>query len=117
MRHQEDLSFLGAVLSTSVVLCVLFSSGAGAASASPSGLISFENADVQTVIKEVAALTGITFLFDPEQVRGKITLLSPKDVSPTEVLDLLRSALALHGYALLRRAEATWIVPADRVSL
>ena len=102
-------------LSTGVVLCVLFSSGTGQASATPSGSISFENADIQTVVKQVAALTGITFLFDPEQVRGKITLLSPKGVSPTEALDLLRSALALHGYTLHSRAEATWIVPADRV--
>jgi GspD-like, N0 domain len=81
----------------------------------PSGPISFENADIQTVVKQVAALTGITFLFDPEQVRGKITVLSPKTRSPTEALDLLRSALALHGYTLHSRAEATWIVPADRV--
>jgi hypothetical protein len=84
-----DVSFLGAMRSTGVVLCVLFSLGAGPASATPSGPISFENADIQTVVKQVAALTGITFLFDPEQVRGKITLLSPKRVSPTEALDLL----------------------------
>jgi general secretion pathway protein D len=115
MRPQVVLSVQGAMLSTSIVLCVLFSSGAGPASATPSGAISFENADIQTVVKQVAALTGITFLFDPEQVRGKITLLSPKGVSSTEALDLLRSALALHGYSLVSRAEATWILPADRV--
>jgi general secretion pathway protein D len=115
MRPQVAVSFLGAMLSTGVVLCVLFSSGGGPASATPSEPISFENADIQTVVKQVAALTGITFLYDPEQVRGKITLLSPKRVSPTEALDLLRSALALHGYTLHRRAEATWIVPADRI--
>jgi general secretion pathway protein D len=115
MRPQVVLSFQGALVSTGVVVCVLFWSGAGPASATPSGAISFENADIQTVVKQVAALTGITFLFDPEQVRGKITLLSPKGVSPTEALDLLKSALALRGYTLLRRAEATWIVPAARV--
>jgi hypothetical protein len=42
-------------------------------------------------------------------------VVSPKGVSPTEALDLLKSALALHGYTLLSRAEATWIVPVDRV--
>jgi type II secretory pathway component GspD/PulD (secretin) len=87
---------LGALVSTGVALCVLFWSGAGPASATPSGAIFFENADIQTVVKQVAAL-------------------SPKGVSSTEALDLLRSALALHGYSLLSRAEATWIVPADRV--
>lgn len=115
MKPQEDLPWRGAVLSTGVVLCVLFSSGARPALATPAGPISFENVDVQTVVKQVAALTGITFLFDPEQVRGKITLLAPKGLSPTEALVLLQSALALHGYTLLSRPEATWIVPADRV--
>jgi type II secretory pathway component GspD/PulD (secretin) len=107
MRPQKVLSFLGSVLSTGVALCILFST-----SSEP---IYLENVDVQTVVKQVAALTGITFLFDPEQVRGKITVLSPKDVSRREALDLLKSALALHGYTLLSRAEATWIVPAHRV--
>src|SRR4029453_8620601 len=115
MRPQEVLSFLGSVLSTGVALCILFSSGVAPASATSSEPIYLENVDVQTVVKHVAALTGITFLFDPEQVRGKITVLSPKGVSPTEALDLLKSVLALHGYSLLSRAEATWIVPADRV--
>jgi general secretion pathway protein D len=115
MRPQKVLSFLGSVLSPGVALCILFSSGVAPASATSSEPIYLENVDVQTVVKHVAALTGITFLFDPEQVRGKITVLSPKGVSRTEALDLLKSALALHGYTLLRRAEATWIVPADRV--
>src|SRR6266849_5328724 len=76
----------------------------------------FENADLQTVIKKVGELTGTTFLFDPEQVKGKITLLSPRKVSPEEVLKLLRSALTLHGYTLLKKEEGTWIVPAEKAT-
>ena len=44
-----------------VLLCLLFWSGAAPASAATSGPISFENVDIQTVVKQVAALTGITF--------------------------------------------------------
>src|SRR4029450_2930120 len=116
MRPQEALSFLVSVLSTGVPLCILFSSGVAPASATSSEPIYLENVDVQTVVKHVAALTGIPFLFAPEQLRGKIAVLSPKGVSPTEALALLKSALALHRYTLLRRADATWIVPADRMS-
>ena len=29
---------------------------------------------------------------------------------------ILKSALALHGYTLIGRAEGTWIVPAERVA-
>ncbi len=115
MRPQEVLSFLGSVLLTGVALCILFSSEVASASATSSEPLYLENVDVHTVVKQVAALTGITFLFDPEQVRGKITVLSPKGVSPTEALNLLKSALALHGYTLLSRAEATWIVPVAQV--
>jgi len=116
MRSPRHFPLLDATLVTGVFLCLLFVSAAGPALAATSGPFTFENADIQTVVKQVATLTGITFLFDPEQVKGKITLLSPKGVSPTEALGLLKSALALHGYTLLGRAEGTWIVPAERVA-
>jgi type II secretory pathway component GspD/PulD (secretin) len=60
----------------------------------------------------VARVTGIPFLFDPDPVKGKIMLVAPGEVTPARALELLRSALALHGYALVGRAEAMWIVPA-----
>ena len=110
------MSYVGRTCRTRVGLCLLFVSAAGPALAATSGPFTFENADIQTVVKQVAMLTGITFLFDPEQIKGKITLLAPKGVSPTEALELLRSALALHGYTLLGRADGTWIVPAERVA-
>lgn len=105
-------------LITPVLRVLLVVLAAGPALAETSGPFTFENADIQTVVKQVATVTGITFLFDPEQVTGRITLLPPKDkdVSPAEALDLLRSALALHGYTLLARDEGTWIVPAQRVA-
>ena len=116
MRSPRHFSLLDATLLTGVFLCLLFVSAAGPALAATSRPFTVENADIQTVVRQVATLTGITFLFDPEQVKGKITLLSPKDVSRTEALELLKSALALHGYTLLGRAEGTWIVPAERVA-
>ena len=43
-------------------------------------------------------------------------MLAPKPVPAAEALELLKSALALHGYTLVRRAEGTWIVPAERMA-
>lgn len=77
----------------------------------------FENADIRQVIKQVGEFTGTTFLFDPEQVKGKITLLAAKEVSPTEALRLLQSALALRGYTMVVREEGTWIVPGEQAAL
>jgi type II secretory pathway component GspD/PulD (secretin) len=115
MRSELSPSFVGTLLS-SVLLCLLVGCPPGPAWAASSEGLSFENADIHTIVKQVGRLTGITFLFDPEQVKGKITLLSPKSVSPGEALALLRSALALHGYTLLSRAEGIWIVPAERLA-
>ena len=63
----------------------------------------FENAEISTVLKRVSELTGLTILFDPEEIQGRITLFSSRRVSSHEALELLESALALHGYRLLEK--------------
>ena len=73
--------------------------------------LAVENVELQALIKQVGALTRTTFLFDPAQVKGKITLLSPKQLSPEEALQLLESALTLHGYTMRKQEVGTWIVP------
>jgi general secretion pathway protein D len=98
----------------SALLCLFLLLPLEAAWATNEVAFTFENADIQTVIKKIGELTGITFLFNPEQVKGKISLLPPKKVSPEEALKLLQSALALHGYALLKKEGGTWIVPAEK---
>ena len=97
----------------SALLCLCVLIPVQAAGASTEVTLTFEDTNVQTVIKKVGELTGTTFFFDPEQVKGKITILAPRKVSPESALQLLQSALALHGYALVRRAEGIWVVPAE----
>ena len=117
MRSPRHFSLLDATLLTGVLLlCLLFVFEADTALAASSGPFTFENADIQTVVKQVATLTGITFLFDPEQVKGKITLLSPKNVSPTEMPRAPEVRSRLTRLVLLGRDEGTWIVPAERVA-
>jgi general secretion pathway protein D len=113
-----QLRLLGAAtpLLPGILLCLFLMRPLGPAWASTSEVFTFENADISTVAKEIGRFTGTTLLFDPEQVKGRITLLAPKPVSPPEALELLKSALALHGYTLVRRAEGTWIVPAEQVA-
>ena len=79
-------------------------------------LFTFENADVHAVLKKASELTGMTFLFDPEQVKGKITILPAKKVSPEEALQLLQSALTLHGYALVSEKGVGRVVPAAQAA-
>jgi general secretion pathway protein D len=107
--HPKKLSW------AAVSLALLLVAAPGAALEASRSQLAFKNTDIQTVIEEVARLTGTTFLFDPARVKGKITLLAAGEVTPAQALELLRSALALHGYALVARPEATWIVPSHAV--
>ena len=103
-------------LAWTVLLGVLVVSLPGPARAAPAEPFAFEKAEVSTVVRHVGQLTGITFLFDPDQVKGRITVLSPTSVSPAEALELLKSALALHGYRLVSSAGGMWIVPGERLA-
>jgi general secretion pathway protein D len=116
MKSQLGVFVVATTLFPGILLCLLLMRPASPAWATSSGTFGFENADIDTIVKEIGRLTGTTFLFDPEQVKGRITLLAPRPVSPAEALELLKSALALHGYALVPRSEGTWIVPAERIA-
>jgi GspD-like, N0 domain len=100
---------LGSLLFALLLLCPL-----RAVWATQEVSFSFENTDISTVIKKVGEFTKTTFLFNPELVKGKLTLLAPQKVSPQAALRLLQSALALHGYRMVRKAAGTWIVPAGQ---
>ncbi len=38
-------------------------------------ILAIVNVEISAVIKRVSELTGLTFLFDPEEVKGRITRL------------------------------------------
>ena len=99
-----------------VSLAVALTTAPGSAVGGPQSQLVFKNADIQTVIEEVARLTGTTFLFDPARVQGKITVLAAGEGTPAQALELLRSALALHGYLLVARPEGMWILPAQEAA-
>ena len=74
----------------------------------------FEDEAIQSVLKKASELTGISYIFDPEQVQGKITILAPEKVSLDEAQKLLRSALAVKGYALQLEGGIARVVPAKQ---
>ncbi len=80
------------------------------AGATPQVAVTFENTDLQRVIKEIGQRTKTTFLFDPAQVKGKITLLVPHKVTPEQAIRLLGEALRMQGYAMRKKADRLWIV-------
>jgi type II secretory pathway component GspD/PulD (secretin) len=102
--------------SAASLLGLLLTTYPAAALGTPRAPFTFDNADIKVVVAEVARLTGITFLYDPADVKGAITVIAPGEVTPAHALQLLGSALALHGYAIVSRPEGMWIVRARDVA-
>jgi type II secretory pathway component GspD/PulD (secretin) len=103
-------------LVAALALALLLANHPTAALGTPGAPFTFDNVDLKVVVAEVARRTQTTFLYDPAHVKGTITVVGPADVTPAHALELLRSALALHGYAIVARPESMWIVRADDIA-
>ncbi len=60
----------------------------------------YPNADIADVIKAISELTGRNFIVDP-QVRGKITIIAPSQISVAEAYRAFLSALAINGMTVV----------------
>lgn len=60
----------------------------------------YPNADILDVVKAVSELTGKNFIVDP-QVRGKITIIAPSQITVAEAYKAFLSALAINGYTVV----------------
>jgi len=70
----------------------------------------FQDADLNVVIKFMGELTGKNFLVS-EQVRGKVTIISPKKITVREAYKIFESVLEMHGYAAVPGVDAIKIIP------
>lgn len=60
----------------------------------------YPNADIADVIKAISELTGRNFIVDP-QVRGKITIIAPSQITVAEAYRAFLSALATNGITVV----------------
>jgi general secretion pathway protein D len=117
MRRAWPLGGAGRLGGGLAVLVLLLVGPVRAAPVIGPDALTFVDADIRDVVRQIGKLTGTTVLFDPDRVKGRITILPPSGVSPAQALELLRSALALHGYRLLTTAHgAQIVVDADQVA-
>jgi type II secretory pathway component GspD/PulD (secretin) len=116
MESSSLRSSLRKIFSAAPFLVLLLCTHPAPVLGAPQARFTFENADIKIVVAEVARLTGTPFLFDPARVKGAITVLAPGDVTPAQALELLRSALRLHGYAIVTRPEGMLILPAHELA-
>lgn len=72
--------------------------------------LNFVGADIESVIKAIGHYTRTTFVIDP-RVKGTINLVSEKPVTKAQALQMLTSALRLQGFAVVKTAGFTKVVP------
>jgi general secretion pathway protein D len=74
-------------------------------------LLNFEGADIRVVTKLMSELTNKNIILD-DKVRGNITILSAKEVTPSEAWEMFKSALSAYGYGMVNVSDRTLkIVP------
>jgi general secretion pathway protein D len=70
----------------------------------------FQDADLNVVIKFIGELTGKNFLVS-DQVRGKVTIISPKKITVREAYQVFESVLEMNGFTAVPGTDATKIIP------
>ena len=70
----------------------------------------FQDADLNVVIKFMGELTGKNFLVS-DQVRGKVTVISPRKITVREAYKIFESVLEMNGYTAVQGDDAIKIIP------
>jgi general secretion pathway protein D len=73
--------------------------------------INFTDTDITLFIKYIGELTGKIFVVD-DNVRGKVTIISSKEVSIKDAYRLFESVLEVHGFTTIPSGNITKIVRA-----
>ncbi len=71
---------------------------------------SLKEAELETVAATVAEFTGKNFIIDP-RVKGKVTVISAKPMTPDEVYQTFLSLLEVHNFAAVRMGNVIKIIP------
>ncbi len=77
--------------------------------------LDFDDVDIRLFIRVISELTGRNFIID-NNVRGKVTVLSPKKLTTRQAYEAFKSVLAVNGFAVVEAGEVTKIVPAQNMS-
>lgn len=71
--------------------------------------LSFENADIETVIQAVSEIVGFSYVLAPD-VRGKVTVRTSGAVRREDVFPVFLSILEVHGFTAVKAGDVYKIV-------
>ncbi len=110
------------ILKRVVISCLLllslgwFMADPGEVLAAKSGKIAmnFHDVEVSTVVRFISETTGKNFIYD-NKLKGKITIIAPKELSANDAFDLFVSVMELKGFAIINIGSAYRVSPVSMV--
>ncbi len=72
--------------------------------------IDFDNVDIAVFIKSMGEVLGKNFIID-NQVKGNVTVYSPKKISFDEAYKVFESVLEVHGYTTIASGDMIKVIP------
>jgi general secretion pathway protein D len=72
--------------------------------------LNFSNAEIEAVARTMATITGFNVVVDP-RVKGTITLVTDKPISPRLAMNQFLAALRLQGFTMVESAGLYKVVP------
>ena len=69
--------------------------------------ITMQQADIRAFINDVSIVTGKTFLVDP-RVQGNVTISSEEKLTPSEVFEVFKNVMRVHGYTFIRTSTGAY---------
>lgn len=100
-RPGRKLFAAGLTAALALALCLAPHAGRAADPVDgPPVKLDFQDADITDVIKTIANVTGRNFIYD-DRVRGKVTIISPTEMSADQAYAVFESVLQVKGFAIV----------------
>lgn len=105
----------GALTALALALCLTSGNGISQTARAPAGasepvVLNFVAADIESVARTMATITGRNVVVDP-RVKGTVNLATERPVSPTAALNQFAAVLRLQGFSLVDTGGLYKIVP------
>jgi len=76
--------------------------------------MNFQNVDIPVLAKFISEITGRNFVLD-ERARGKVSIISPIKVTPSQAYSIFQSVLQIKGFTTVTAGSIIKIIPARDV--
>jgi general secretion pathway protein D len=74
--------------------------------------LDLDGVDLATLTKHISEISGRIILFDPNVVKGKVTVVAPGKIPKEEVWSLFQAILEVHGYTTVSAGSVVKIIRA-----